>query len=143
MFIAKAVFDGHATGLLDLARPNLARSSAATENDDVSRQPVQATCGRPRSGRFPTFTVPACRYCDVVLKPDVVFFGEKVRHKLCRCSCWISAASRRLPIVGYSFMGKGRSCSGPGRLPGSNRQASVNQSRLGHDSARPVGRTFR
>jgi NAD-dependent SIR2 family protein deacetylase len=53
---------------------------------------------------FSTFTVPACRNCEGVLKPDVVFFGESVPRD------FVDAASGHLQqadgmlIVGSSLM---------------------------------------
>lgn len=55
-------------------------------------------------GRVSTFSVPACRVCGGVLKPDVVFFGENVpadRVQRCRESLERSDA---LLVVGSSLM---------------------------------------
>lgn len=50
-----------------------------------------------------TFTVPACRYCGGVLKPDVVFFGENVpKPRVERAWQWLEDADALL-VLGSSL----------------------------------------
>ena len=53
---------------------------------------------------FSAFVVPACRSCDGVLKPDVVFFGENVpRERIEKAYDRLDAADAML-VVGSSLM---------------------------------------
>lgn len=53
---------------------------------------------------YDTFTVPACRVCSGIVKPDVVFFGESVpRDRVAEASAAV-ARSGALLVVGSSLM---------------------------------------
>jgi NAD-dependent SIR2 family protein deacetylase len=53
---------------------------------------------------FSTFNVPACEYCEGILKPDVVFFGESVpRDRVERAMRGVQDADAML-VVGSSLM---------------------------------------
>ena len=53
---------------------------------------------------FSAFNVPACEYCDGILKPDVVFFGESVpRDRVERAMRGVQDADAML-VVGSSLM---------------------------------------
>jgi NAD-dependent SIR2 family protein deacetylase len=53
---------------------------------------------------FAAFTVPSCRYCNGLLKPDVVFFGESVpRERVDRAFRGVEDADAML-VVGSSLM---------------------------------------
>jgi NAD-dependent SIR2 family protein deacetylase len=53
---------------------------------------------------FSAFVVPACRHCDGILKPDVVFFGENVpREQVAAASDHLRQADAVL-VVGSSLM---------------------------------------
>ncbi len=53
---------------------------------------------------FDTFVVPACRNCEGILKPDVVFFGESVPQQRVHAASDALARSDALLIVGSSLM---------------------------------------
>ena len=53
---------------------------------------------------FSTFTVPACRACDGVLKPDVVFFGENVPRTFVDAAVAHLGQADGMLIVGTSLM---------------------------------------
>jgi NAD-dependent SIR2 family protein deacetylase len=50
------------------------------------------------------FTVPACRRCGGMLKPDVVFFGESIPRPRVEASLRALAASGCLLVIGTSLM---------------------------------------
>ena len=50
------------------------------------------------------FTVPACRRCGGILKPDVVFFGESIPHPRVEASLQALASSGCLLVIGTSLM---------------------------------------
>jgi NAD-dependent SIR2 family protein deacetylase len=53
---------------------------------------------------FSAFTVPACRHCEGVLKPDVVFFGESVPRRFVDDAAEHLQQSDAMLIVGSSLM---------------------------------------
>jgi NAD-dependent SIR2 family protein deacetylase len=53
---------------------------------------------------FSTFEVPACRQCDGVLKPDVVFFGESVPRNFVDAAAGHLQQADGMLIVGSSLM---------------------------------------
>jgi NAD-dependent SIR2 family protein deacetylase len=53
---------------------------------------------------FSTFNIPACRDCDGVLKPDVVFFGESVPRNFVDAAAEHLRRSDGMLIVGSSLM---------------------------------------
>jgi NAD-dependent SIR2 family protein deacetylase len=53
---------------------------------------------------FSAFTVPACRACDGVLKPDVVFFGENVPRTFVDAAAGHLGQADGMLIVGSSLM---------------------------------------
>jgi NAD-dependent SIR2 family protein deacetylase len=53
---------------------------------------------------FSTFNVPACRQCDGVLKPDVVFFGESVPRNFVDAAAGHLQQADGMLIVGSSLM---------------------------------------
>jgi NAD-dependent SIR2 family protein deacetylase len=53
---------------------------------------------------FSSFSVPACRHCDGVLKPDVVFFGENVPRDLVDTAAEHLQQADAMLIVGSSLM---------------------------------------
>jgi NAD-dependent SIR2 family protein deacetylase len=53
---------------------------------------------------FSTFTVPACRHCEGVLKPDVVFFGESVPRNFVDAATGHLQQANGMLIVGSSLM---------------------------------------
>jgi NAD-dependent SIR2 family protein deacetylase len=53
---------------------------------------------------FSTFNVPACRHCEGVLKPDVVFFGENVPRSFVDVAVEHLQRSDGMLIVGSSLM---------------------------------------
>lgn len=53
---------------------------------------------------FSTFSVPACRHCGGILKPDVVFFGENVPRSFVESATDHLQQSDGMLIVGSSLM---------------------------------------
>jgi NAD-dependent SIR2 family protein deacetylase len=53
---------------------------------------------------FSSFAVPACRHCEGVLKPDVVFFGENVARDLVDTALGHLQQADAMLIVGSSLM---------------------------------------
>lgn len=53
---------------------------------------------------FSTFTIPACRHCEGVLKPDVVFFGESVPRDFVDAAAGHLREADGMLIVGSSLM---------------------------------------
>jgi NAD-dependent SIR2 family protein deacetylase len=53
---------------------------------------------------FSTFNIPACRHCDGVLKPDVVFFGESVPRNFVDAAAGHLQQADGMLIVGSSLM---------------------------------------
>jgi NAD-dependent SIR2 family protein deacetylase len=53
---------------------------------------------------FSSFTVPACRHCQGVLKPDVVFFGESVPRAFVETAAGHLQQADAMLIVGSSLM---------------------------------------
>jgi NAD-dependent SIR2 family protein deacetylase len=53
---------------------------------------------------FSTFDVPACRHCEGVLKPDVVFFGESVPRNFVDAAAAHLKEADGMLIVGSSLM---------------------------------------
>jgi len=53
---------------------------------------------------FTSFTVPACRHCGGVLKPDVVFYGESVPRERVEAAAQHLAQADAMLIVGSSLM---------------------------------------
>jgi NAD-dependent SIR2 family protein deacetylase len=53
---------------------------------------------------FSAFTVPACRHCEGVLKPDVVFFGESVPKTFVDAAAGHLQQADGMLIVGSSLM---------------------------------------
>jgi NAD-dependent SIR2 family protein deacetylase len=53
---------------------------------------------------FSSFAVPACRHCEGVLKPDVVFFGESVSRDLVDTAAQHLQQADAMLIVGSSLM---------------------------------------
>ena len=53
---------------------------------------------------FSTFVVPACRHCDGLLKPDVVFFGESVPRDAVEAASGHLRQADAMLIVGSSLM---------------------------------------
>jgi NAD-dependent SIR2 family protein deacetylase len=53
---------------------------------------------------FSTFNIPACRHCDGVLKPDVVFFGESVPRNFVDAAAGHLQQADAMLIVGSSLM---------------------------------------
>jgi NAD-dependent SIR2 family protein deacetylase len=53
---------------------------------------------------FSAFTVPACRHCEGVLKPDVVFFGESVPKAFVDAAAGHLQQADGMLIVGSSLM---------------------------------------
>jgi NAD-dependent SIR2 family protein deacetylase len=53
---------------------------------------------------FDSFAVPDCSRCGGILKPDVVFFGERVPPERVECAMQHLAAADALLIVGSSLM---------------------------------------
>src|SRR5205085_8248396 len=51
----------------------------------------------------PDFRVPACRACDGVLKPDVVFFGDNVPRPRVEAAYAVTDAADVLLVVGSSL----------------------------------------
>ena len=53
---------------------------------------------------FSSFSVPACRYCDGLLKPDVVFFGETVPRNVVDIAAGHLQQADAMLVVGSSLM---------------------------------------
>jgi NAD-dependent SIR2 family protein deacetylase len=54
--------------------------------------------------QFAAFDVPACEACGGLLKPDVVFFGERVPEERVRCAMQSLERSDAMLVVGSSLM---------------------------------------
>lgn len=80
----------------ELRRRNPGWSVASREARPDGDSPLEAD--------FDEFDLPACRECDGILKPDVVFFGESVpRPRLDRAMAHLAQAGGLL-VVGSSLM---------------------------------------
>jgi NAD-dependent SIR2 family protein deacetylase len=60
--------------------------------------------GLPRVVDFASFAVPCCEACGGLLKPDVVFFGERVPHERVVAAFAALESSDAMLVVGSSLM---------------------------------------